>query len=527
MSSPTSTRPDGSAVPGLGLAALIAALLLPSLGLFPLFDVDEGAFGEATREMLASGDWLSTTLNGLPRFDKPILIYWLQALSAQAFGVNEFALRLPSGLAALGWALAIASFAAPRIGAAGGRLAAWIGASSVGVLVIGHAATADALLNLLLAATMFDLWRHLESGRRAPLLRAHAWIGLGVLTKGPIAILIPVAVALLSCLAHREQALATRLRRFVALVADPVGWLIVLVIAAPWYAYAIATHGRAFIDGFILKHNVERFSGTLEGHGGGLFYYVLFVPLLLLPWTGMLAPALGGVRGDFREPFSRYLWLWCGFVIVFFSLSGTKLPHYALYGLTPLFVLLARARDAVKRPAGVLAWPTVVLLALPAAPWIAYQAALHDDAPRARFYVEMLLRATDAAPPWFYIATIGAAAIWIAVLAARRARCWQLLALAAGLQGFVLGTAVAPWIGEVLSGPVKRSALVARGRPEPAVQWNINVPSFSVYRGAVTPAREPAAGEIALTRSDRLPPTPGDYETLYREGGVVLLKRQR
>src|SRR6202008_2375415 len=67
----------------LQATALLAAalLLIPALGLAPLFDVDEGAFGEATRELLASGDWLSTTLNGAPRFDKPILVYWLQAAS--------------------------------------------------------------------------------------------------------------------------------------------------------------------------------------------------------------------------------------------------------------------------------------------------------------------------------------------------------------------------------------------------------------------------------------------------------------
>ena len=88
----------------LAWALLLALLLGLGLGQVPLFDVDEGAFAEATRETLASGDWGHTTLNGEARWDKPILIYWLQAASVSLFGLNEAALRLPSALATWGWA---------------------------------------------------------------------------------------------------------------------------------------------------------------------------------------------------------------------------------------------------------------------------------------------------------------------------------------------------------------------------------------------------------------------------------------
>ncbi|NDD24898.1 MAG: glycosyltransferase family 39 protein, partial [Betaproteobacteria bacterium] len=95
------------------LVAALALLVLFLIGLDRslLFDVDEGAFTEATREMLVSDDWGHTTLNGLDRFDKPIGVYWLQALSASIFGVNEFAFRLPSALS--GWmaSLVLARFA--------------------------------------------------------------------------------------------------------------------------------------------------------------------------------------------------------------------------------------------------------------------------------------------------------------------------------------------------------------------------------------------------------------------------------
>ena len=90
-----SEAPIGRVWAFLGALLLLAYFLL-GLGQSLLFDVDEGAFSEATREMVVSGDWGHTTLNGADRFDKPIGVYWLQALSVKAYGVNEFALRLPS-----------------------------------------------------------------------------------------------------------------------------------------------------------------------------------------------------------------------------------------------------------------------------------------------------------------------------------------------------------------------------------------------------------------------------------------------
>jgi 4-amino-4-deoxy-L-arabinose transferase-like glycosyltransferase len=126
----------------LAWSIALGGLFLLRLGAAPLFDVDEGAFSEATREMVASVDFGFTTLNGALRFDKPILVYWLQASSVGALGVVEAAFRLPSALCAWLWCLALAGFAWTR---AGGRVALAAGtvlATSVGVLVIGRAATA-------------------------------------------------------------------------------------------------------------------------------------------------------------------------------------------------------------------------------------------------------------------------------------------------------------------------------------------------------------------------------------------------
>ena len=289
--------PQTDTAPRPSLALFIFFLPLAAfflrLGGAPLFDVDEGAFSEATREMFERGDFLSTYLNGEHRFDKPILVYWFQAIGYLIFGASEWAFRLPSAVAAALWSYATWHFARQRFGPNTALAALAITATAFGPFAIGRAATADALLNLLLALALFDSWRHLESGRRAPLLRSFVWIGLGALTKGPIALIVPAAVTFLFCASRGEW------KRWLRSAFDPIGWLILLAIVVPWYAATLAVHGQNFIDGFILKHNVERFTGTLEGHAGSLFYYVIAVPLLLLPWTGPLIASVPEARSDF------------------------------------------------------------------------------------------------------------------------------------------------------------------------------------------------------------------------------------
>src|SRR6476619_5546131 len=146
----------------LAVVLAVALSLFLRLGHAPLFDVDEGAFSEATLEMFQRNDFLSTYLNGEPRYDKPILTYWLQAASVSVFGVSELAFRLPSALCAALWVVLAFAFARRYFGAQRALLVAGVMGTSLGVYVIGRAATADALLNMLIAASMFAAWLYLE-----------------------------------------------------------------------------------------------------------------------------------------------------------------------------------------------------------------------------------------------------------------------------------------------------------------------------------------------------------------------------
>ena len=523
--------------PLLWLALVLLVFWLAGLGLAPLFDVDEGAFSEASREMLSSGDWGHTTLSGTDRFDKPILIYWFQAASLAVFGVNEWATRLPSALAGWGWCMALALFAAPRWGVRVAVLAAGMLATSVGPMLIGRAATADSMLNLLLTLTLLDLWRAVEQGAANPwpLRRAALWMGLGLLDKGPVAVVVPGGALglwwLLSPLAAQRWPLARRL------LTDGRAGLITLVVAVPWYAYALNRHGMAFIDGFLLKHNLDRFSGPLEGHGGSPLYYVVVMPLLLLPWSVLLVPLLARVRRLWVDDTSRFLLLWAGFVIGFFSVSGTKLPHYVLYGMAPLVLLMARLWADVAHErwrgwgvcAALLVLSALALLGLTAAaPQLA--ARLQTSTADAHWQTLLAAAAAKAAPATGWLALAALLVLGLALQAWRRPQQAPLALLGAVLVASVAwSTLMLPWWGDALQGPVRELALRARADNLPLVQWRLHQPSAAFYRQASAPRRAPEVGEAALMRSDHYADLPPDeqrqYDRLAQAPGFVLVRR--
>jgi 4-amino-4-deoxy-L-arabinose transferase-like glycosyltransferase len=515
------------------LAVLLLGLWTFGLGGAPLFDVDEGAFAEASREMLVSGDWMHTTLNGADRFDKPILVYWLQAASLRLLGVNEAAVRLPSALCAWGWCLALAAFAGPRWGRAAGWAAAGVLATSLGPMVIGRAATADALLNLLLTLTALDLWRWMEvaasdpSAGAAARRRAFVWAGLGLLAKGPVAVLVPGGALMLWALGSggaTRRVLGQGLR-------DPWAWALMLGVAAPWYALACLRHGQAFIGGFVLHHNLGRFTQPLEGHRGSVAYHLLALPVLLLPWTPGLWELWRRRRLLWMEPCSRYLLGWTAFVLLFFSLAATKLPHYTLYGFTPLALLVGR--HLVRQPwhrgkALAVGLPALALGMLgTAGPLVAD--VLLAVAPSASAWSERLAAVAVPASAG-EVGLLALALVGVLTIVAIVPSWWRAPVLAALCAGVTVqwSTAALPWWGRAMQGPVRGLAEQARLRGLPLVQWQLHQPSVGFYRQQAAPRRVPVAGEVALVRSDvwpsLVPPATLTVSVLARAPGFLLVR---
>lgn len=513
----SSAEPRDDRLLGLLALATVATSFFLMLGRSLLFDVDEGAFSQATLEMFQRGDFLSTYLNGSPRYDKPILIYWLQAVSVSLFGVHEFAFRLPSAVCAALWSGCIYAFTRRFYDARAAAIATIVMAGSVGVYAIGRAATADALLNLLICAAMFSAWLHLDTGERKWLYATHAAIGLGFLAKGPVAILIPLAVTFLFCLMRRD--LATWARA----TFDWRGLLLFAVLALPWYAVILTRDGWGFFNGFFMRHNVGRFGGPLHGHAGSLVYYIPVVLIGLLPFTALLVPLARRVRGLWREDLPCYLLLWFAFVFVFFSLSGTKLPHYMLYGTSGLFVLLGAlaARQetlsasvlipALLGLAVLLGLPKIIVLLLPYVRDAHYREALAG---------------IDALAGSTYYAVCAAALAVAAIAAALPALGVPVrLGVAAIAMTSALSAAVVPLAAAVQQAPIREAALLCREKGWQPIMWGMSAPTFSVYRGAPTPNRDPVAGDIVVTKVKRMAPLQQrGAEVLFRKQGIVLLR---
>jgi 4-amino-4-deoxy-L-arabinose transferase-like glycosyltransferase len=517
------------AAQGPGLTLVIAALLLAffwQLGGPPLYDLDEGAFTEATREMIASGNYITPHKNGEPRYDKPVLIYWLQAGCVHLFGLNEWALRLPSALAASAWVLALWVFARQRLDTPTATAAALAMALSIQVSLIARAAVADAVLNLFIALTFFDIYRYSLDPRRALALRAFLWMGLGFLTKGPVAIFFPLVVSTVFFLSQGQG------RALWRAAFNPLGWLIFLAVAGPWYLAIYLDNGPGFFASFFLKHNAGRFGGTLHGHSGSFFYYFLVLPLVLLPFTGWLLRLLPTLRRAWADPLDRFLWLWFLAVFAFFSFSGTKLPHYMLYGATPLFILMARHRNLLTNAWLAFTPPLTLLALLLALPEILPLIEVREDRPQQAAMLAEGLRLLDRS----YRVEVGLGlilALALAFVGRGWAAVWQRLLLIGMIQTTVVYGALTPRVLEVMQGPVKEAGLVAKGLGLPTVVYRTSMPSFSVYREAITPEigtqRPLAPGDLVFLRIDRLESLVGvlpgvSHDVIFRRGPVALVR---
>jgi 4-amino-4-deoxy-L-arabinose transferase-like glycosyltransferase len=326
------------------LVGVTAVLCLPNLGRPSLWDIDEGHNAEAAREMLVSGNWIVPTFNFKLRVDKPALLYWCQATAFQFLGVNEFAARLPSVLAALAAVLLTYELGRRQFGAGTGLLASVILASTILYCAAAHFANPDALLTACTTLTLYCFWRGQQNPPRRWAVPAGISAGLAVLAKGPIGFVLPAGIVLVYLLWTRQ--LRTLWQRQVVL-----GFLAFLLVAAPWYALVTAETKADFLRGFWFTHNVGRFLQPMENHRGPLYYYLIVVPLGFAPWSVFLG--LVGWNGfqEAREPASgentpfatRFLIVWVAVPLVFFSLSGTKLPNYVLPIYPALALLTGRA----------------------------------------------------------------------------------------------------------------------------------------------------------------------------------------
>jgi 4-amino-4-deoxy-L-arabinose transferase-like glycosyltransferase len=498
------------------LRLLILVALINFMGTIslPLFDEDEGEYAEVAVEMAASGNFISPTLNGQPFFEKPILAFWLQAPLVRLMGPQEWVFRAPSYLACLAWFWVILRFGRRHWGREQGALAAIFCATSLGVVVSAQAAAMDGVLCLLISLTCFDIYESWQRQSNARVWRVYLWMALGFLAKGPIAVLVPLLVSGLFYFLEGD------VRRWLGAVFHPLGWLVFLAIASPWYLLQFQQQGWDFINYFLLRENLGRFTGSLQGHGGTLFYYFPVLLLIALPHTLRLLSSLRAGWQGRHHALTKFLLLWFAVVFVVFSLTGTKLPHYLLIGLTPLFLLMAQhsRNTAATAVLPLLLFP-LVLAFLPAG--IQYWTTSHSLNP---YLLEMLGRGGEVFNNtwWFLWAVMSLCTLALLFLAWMHRGQW--LPLAGILSNLWLVVLVLPTVAHLQQDPVIHAAHVARLMNQPVVADN-RMPSFAVYSGQPTVHRTPHNGDVVFLRADEERSLPA-HHILFSQGGLRLVKME-
>jgi 4-amino-4-deoxy-L-arabinose transferase-like glycosyltransferase len=381
----------------VALIALVAGtgaiVFLLGLGDTGVVDETPALFAASARRMVETGDWLVPWVNGLPRYDKPPLVYWLMALAHALPGqatwdpLGSLAARLPSALASIAVMLALADTVrrwpqtdAPIEGCRGLPLAAALAfALSPLALVWGRTEVSDALFSALLAISLLLAWRRYAAAKE-PWWSCWPPLALATLTKGPVAlVLAAITLGLFAALQRDLRRLRQRLKPL-------LGLTLTLLLAAPWYLLVLAREGEPYWRSFFGYHNLQRFSRVVNNHQQSWWYFGAVMLLASLPWTPLLLLGLKRALLPLRPPpapehsLLRFAACWLLAVLLFFSLAATKLPSYWLPA-TPaaaLLVSLASGTLPPSRAGRALACSALLLLLIAAGlaaaplwvPWI-------------------------------------------------------------------------------------------------------------------------------------------------------------
>ena len=328
---------------------VVTGLWFALLGNRALYDPDEGRYAEIPREMLG-GDWVIPHLNGLTYLEKPPLQYWITATLYRVFGVGEVTARLWTGIS--GWASMLLVFlvTARLWGTESGLKALMLCAGSTLFVLLGHQLTLDMSLSFfLLAALSCFLMAQADRGPEAPwrwwMLGCWAAMACAVLTKGLIGILIPGATLVLYGLLQGDRDMFKRLNA-------RWGLPLFLVIAGPWFVLAARANSQ-FLNFFFIREHFQRYLTPIEQRTEPWWFFVAVLIVAILPWITLALRALWvhGVRRVPRGQFdaARVLWVWSVFILVFFSLSDSKLIPYILPMIPALAMLCASPQLSAGR----------------------------------------------------------------------------------------------------------------------------------------------------------------------------------
>jgi len=505
------------------LAVAVILSCFWQLGAGPLSGSSEAPFAATTQAMLAQGSLLVPYADGQPDYGTPPLGHWLQVVSASVFGFNEAALRLPSALAAALLVVVVWRFGCKNLDEPTAIAAASALALSLGMSLFAKTAVADAVAALFIALACLETYRFSLAPNRAPLLRAYLWMALGFLTKGPIAVILPVLVSLAFCLS--SGALKTWLRG----AATAWGWLVFLLIAGPWMVAVYLSNGASLAEALFLEHNLKEFGGILAGQSGWFGYYLLILPLILLPFTGWFLQLLPGVRRSWADPLDRLLWLWFLCVFAVLSVPGGALSQAMLYGMAPVFVLLARHRDLLVNRSLAFGPAIAVLVALFFLSEVLALTVGQFDGPHLAALIAEVRQRLDLV---YYTTVLGCFGALGFFWRWHELRAWQGLLVVGLLQAILFNGVLMPRFHDAVQAPVKEAALLAKESGLPTVVYRTSRPGFDLYLGASVADRSPRADDLVFLRIDKAADLTKEFphlemEERYQRGAFALIFLKR
>ncbi|QOT81156.1 glycosyltransferase family 39 protein [Cupriavidus basilensis] len=336
------------------LAGLLILLLwFGTLDFRHLLSSDEGRYAEISREMFASGDWVTIRYNALKYFEKPPFHMWVTALSYTLFGVGDWQARLCVALSGMVGLIA-SMFAATRwYGIRAGLLTGLVLVAAPMWSVASHFNSLDMTLSGAMACVLAFMLvaQHPDAtpaARRYWMWSCWAAMGVAILSKGLVGIALPGLVLVIYTLISRDFGLWRRLH----LIS---GIALMLIVTVPWF-WLVSARNPEFPNFFFIHEHWQRYTSTVHSRGGPVWY---FVPLLVagfVPWLG-LAPRLWEVVRDDdaaarvatvrRLRPALLLAVWAIAIFVFFSLSGSKLPGYIVPVFPALGMLAAMALERI------------------------------------------------------------------------------------------------------------------------------------------------------------------------------------
>jgi 4-amino-4-deoxy-L-arabinose transferase-like glycosyltransferase len=453
-----------------GLLALACGVYFVALGNSAIWDANEAFYVETPREMLEAGDYVNPSFNYLPRFNKPVLSYWivlaLYKLLWVSVAVQRFGIAI-GAMVIIGCAYVIARAASGR---AAGLWAAVALAASPRLMMFARRIFIDIWIAAFLAVTLacFALAERYPERRRLFLVLMYVAAGLGVLTKGPVAIALPALAFGLYLVVSRDVRRVTRMM-------IPLGIAIVAAIVVPWYAALYREHGWTYITSFLVAENVERFThGLGVRQERGWWFYLPVVFSDSFPASALLFAAAAAWK--IRTRVETLLWCWIGAIVVFFSLSAGKQDLY-IFPIVPAVAALAGiAIDRGLTGATPRGWLTVTLGATAAVFAAAGGAVLALFATAGRVY------ALDSALGVGAIGLGGGlASLGLAVARRPQAAATTLLAALVAVN-WTFVVRVLPEFERYTPVPAFSAALEPRLQPDDAVaHYQVALPSMVYY----------------------------------------------